>query len=51
MVANFNSTVILYGILTLENAGATVNYHGIFKILAPGAYPIKLFTSIFYKFS
>jgi hypothetical protein len=30
-----------HGILTLEKEGTTVNYHGIFKTLAPGANVIK----------
>ena len=40
MLAILNTEVIYYGVLTLENVG-TVNYHGIFIILAPG---LRLYT-------
>jgi hypothetical protein len=42
MLAILNTAVIYYGVLALENVG-TVNYHGIFIILALGLmlYTIK----------
>jgi hypothetical protein len=36
MVANLDTAVFYSGILTLENGGPVVNYHGNFIVLAPG---------------
>jgi hypothetical protein len=36
MVVKLNITAIYNGILTEENVGTAVNYHGIFITLAPG---------------
>jgi hypothetical protein len=51
MVVNLNTAVIyrgtvtIYcGILAIENIGTAVNFHGIFKTLAPGVNVAKLFS-------
>jgi hypothetical protein len=41
-VANLNTAVVYSGILSLQNVGTSVNYHGISTTLIPGANVIKL---------
>ncbi len=46
-MAKFNTAVIYLGILTLENEGTVVNYHGNFIKLASGANVLNFFTQYF----
>jgi hypothetical protein len=41
-VANLNTAVVYNGILSLQNVGTSVNYHGIFITLIPGPNVIKI---------
>ncbi len=49
MVANLNTVVIYFIILTLENVGTLVNYHGNFIISAQESYFFEDNENIFLK--